>query len=248
MKKHYDGVHVFDDAERMNAIDKWTSGLIGKVTERGKEIWHVLGWRWRRVDGELVGCVRVCCCVVKGGKSQPVSSKMEGGAKSEKLAKLEKMAAMARTGGKGTVRRKKKAVHKAAPTDDKKVQSTLKKLGLSPIPNCEEAHLFREDGKVMVFRNPKLLGSISANTFSLAGSHDVKEVTDLVSPELLSQLSGGNMQQLQELMAKLQAEGGFAGLKDADGAPAADDEGVPDLVDENFDLSEKPAEAAAAAQ
>ncbi|KAA8499517.1 Basic transcription factor 3 [Porphyridium purpureum] len=172
----------------------------------------------------------------------------DGGVKTntEKLAKLEKMAAMARTGGKGTVRRKKKAVHKAAPTDDKKVQSTLKKLGLSPIPNCEEAHLFREDGKVMVFSNPKLLGSISANTFSLAGNHEVKEVADLVSPELLSQLSGGNMQQLQELMAKLQAEGSLSGLRDSEGAAAGDDEGVPDLVGESFDQAEKPAETEAA--
>ena len=44
-------------------------------------------------------------------------------------AKLEKLAAQVRTGGKGSMRRKKKAVHKVTGTDDKKLQSTLKRLG-----------------------------------------------------------------------------------------------------------------------
>lgn len=45
----------------------------------------------------------------------------------EKLAKLQ---ANVRIGGKGTARRKKKVVHKAASTDDKKLQSQLKKLNV----------------------------------------------------------------------------------------------------------------------
>uniref|UniRef100_A0A7S1TLQ5 Nascent polypeptide-associated complex subunit beta n=1 Tax=Erythrolobus australicus TaxID=1077150 RepID=A0A7S1TLQ5_9RHOD len=160
------------------------------------------------------------------------------------------MAANVRTGGKGTVRRKRKAVHKSPPTDDKKVQSTLKKLGLSPIPNCEEAHLFREDGKVLVFSNPKLSGSIGANTFALSGTPVLKDVGELVSPELLSQLGGTQIQQLQELMARLQAEGslGSGGAAASDGAAAAgsaaaaeNDEGVPDLSEATFDDAEKPA-------
>mmetsp|Transcript_6984 Transcript_6984/g.12517 ORF Transcript_6984/g.12517 Transcript_6984/m.12517 type:complete len:176 (-) Transcript_6984:304-831(-) len=166
---------------------------------------------------------------------------MEGSTvQQDKIEKLKKMAENVRTGGKGTVRRKRKAVHKSAPTDDKKVQSTLKRLGLSPIPNCEEAHLFREDGKVLVFSQPKLQGSIGANTFALTGAApELKDVTDLVSPELLSQLGGGQMAQLQELMARLQAEGslGNAAAPEASAA-AADDEGVPDLV-ETFEDAEK---------
>ena len=42
--------------------------------------------------------------------------------------------ASAATGGKGTVRRKHKAVHKTATSDDKKLGSTLKKLGVTNIP------------------------------------------------------------------------------------------------------------------
>ncbi len=41
-------------------------------------------------------------------------------------------------GGKGSVRRKKKAVHKAAAADDKKLQATLKRLGVNNLPSIEE--------------------------------------------------------------------------------------------------------------
>ena len=42
--------------------------------------------------------------------------------------KLKQMQANVRIGGKGTARRKKKVVHRTATTDDKKLQSSLKKL------------------------------------------------------------------------------------------------------------------------
>lgn len=38
----------------------------------------------------------------------------------------------------GTARRKKKVVHKTATTDDKKLQSNLKKLSVTNIPGIEE--------------------------------------------------------------------------------------------------------------
>ena len=40
----------------------------------------------------------------------------------------------------GTVRRKKKIVHNTATTDDKKLQSTLKKLSVNTIPGIEEVN------------------------------------------------------------------------------------------------------------
>jgi nascent polypeptide-associated complex subunit beta len=65
--------------------------------------------------------------------------------------------------------RKKKTVHKTAnncsniylsslpslPSDDKKLTSALKKLGVTPIPGIEEANLFQADGNVIHFTNPK---------------------------------------------------------------------------------------------
>ena len=50
--------------------------------------------------------------------------------------KLKQLQAQVRIGGKGTARRKKKVVHRTATTDDKKLQSSLKKLSVS--------HFFRD--------------------------------------------------------------------------------------------------------
>ncbi|RLN46206.1 hypothetical protein BBJ29_004714 [Phytophthora kernoviae] len=69
-----------------------------------------------------------------------------------------------RTGGKGTVRRKRKAVHKTATADDKKLGATLKKLGVTPIPGVEEVNLFKADGQVIHFQSPKVQASIASNT------------------------------------------------------------------------------------
>ena len=45
---------------------------------------------------------------------------------------------------KGTARRKKKVVHKTAATDDKKLQSNLKKLSTTNIPGIEEVRFQKE--------------------------------------------------------------------------------------------------------
>ena len=69
--------------------------------------------------------------------------------------KLAKMASQVRTGGKGSVRRKKKAIHKTTTTDDKRLQNTLKRLGVNNIPAIEEVNLFKDNGTVIHFTNPK---------------------------------------------------------------------------------------------
>jgi nascent polypeptide-associated complex subunit beta len=50
--------------------------------------------------------------------------------------------------------RKKKAVHKTATTDDKRLQTTLKRVGVNTIPAIEEVNIFKEDF-VIQFANPK---------------------------------------------------------------------------------------------
>lgn len=50
--------------------------------------------------------------------------------------------------------RKKKAVHKATTTDDKRLQSTLKRLNVNTIPSIEQVMLIKDD-MVTVFDNPK---------------------------------------------------------------------------------------------
>jgi len=76
-------------------------------------------------------------------------------------------AQQSRTGGKGTIRRKKKTMHKTATSDDKKLGSTLKKLGVTNIPAIEEVNLFTSDGKVIHFSTPKGKNdTLQANIFS----------------------------------------------------------------------------------
>lgn len=50
--------------------------------------------------------------------------------------------------------RKKKAVHKTTTTDDKRLQSTLKRIGVNTIPSIEEVNIFKDD-IVIQFLNPK---------------------------------------------------------------------------------------------
>lgn len=50
--------------------------------------------------------------------------------------------------------RKKKAVHKTTSTDDKRLQNTLKRLGVNTIPSIEEVNIFM-DTEVIHFVNPK---------------------------------------------------------------------------------------------
>ncbi len=52
-------------------------------------------------------------------------------------------------------RRKKKAVHKTTSTDDKRLQNTLKRLGVNTIPGIEEVNIFKESNDVVHFVNPK---------------------------------------------------------------------------------------------
>jgi len=89
--------------------------------------------------------------------------------------KLKKMQENVRIGGKGSVRRKKKTTHKTATTDDKRLQSTLKRLGVNNIPGIEEVNLFKEDGNVIHFANPKVQASIPANTYVVSGPSEVKK-------------------------------------------------------------------------
>ena len=98
----------------------------------------------------------------------------------EKLAKLQ---SQVRIGGPGTARRKKKVVHRTATTDDKKLQSSLKKLTVNNIPGIEEVNMFKDDGTIIHFNNPKVQASLAANTFAITGhaEHKRKPHISLIS-------------------------------------------------------------------
>nr|AIU94782.1 hypothetical protein [Phragmatopoma lapidosa] len=147
--------------------------------------------------------------------------------------KLKQLQAQVRIGGKGTARRKKKVVHRTATTDDKKLQSSLKKLGVNNIPGIEEVNMIKDNGEVIHFNNPKVQASLQANTFAINGHAEDKKITEML-PGILNQLGAESIANLKKLATTV-----TSGM---DAKPATgdedDDEEFPDLV-ENFDEASK---------
>ncbi|KAL8473584.1 hypothetical protein ACS0TY_029748 [Phlomoides rotata] len=145
------------------------------------------------------------------------------------VEKLKKMAGSVRTGGKGTVRRKKKAVHKTTTTDDKRLQSTLKRIGVNAIPAIEEVNIFKED-VVIQFINPKVQASIAANTWVVSGTPQNKKLQDIL-PQIIHQLGPDNLENLKKLAEQFQKQAPAAGTASGDaGALEDEDDDVPELV------------------
>ncbi|KAF2830178.1 nascent polypeptide-associated complex subunit beta [Ophiobolus disseminans] len=151
-------------------------------------------------------------------------------------AKLARMQASVRIGGKGTPRRKVKKVHKSSGTDDKKLQTALKKLNVQPIQAIEEVNMFKSDGNVIHFSAPKVHASVPSNTFAIYGNGEDKELTELV-PGILNQLgpdSLASLRKLAESYQSMQKEKGEDGDKKDD--DDEDDDDIPDLVaGDNFE-------------
>ncbi|KAF9884470.1 Nascent polypeptide-associated complex subunit beta [Aspergillus nanangensis] len=156
-------------------------------------------------------------------------------------AKLARMQASARTDGeyiytnrqkphrgKGTPRRVVKKVHKSSGADDKKLQATLKKMNVQPIQGIEEVNMFKEDGNVIHFGNPRVHASVPSNTFALYGHGEEKELTELV-PGILNQLGPDSLASLRKLAESYQNmqknQAGVEGKKDDE------EDDIPDLVE-----------------
>jgi len=161
----------------------------------------------------------------------------------EKLARIQ---AQVRIGGKGTARRKKKVVHRSATTDDKKLQSTLKKLAVSTIPGIEEVNMIRDDGTVIHFNNPKVQASLGSNVFAVTGHGETKAVSEML-PSILSQMGPESLEHVKRFAYTGQkfpglGQMGLGSTKVDAGeqgdAEDSDDEEVPELVS-NFDEQSK---------
>jgi len=150
--------------------------------------------------------------------------------------KLKQLQQQVRIGGKGSARRKKKVVHRTATTDDKKLQSSLKKLAVNNIPGIEEVNMIKDDGQVIHFNNPKVQASLAANTFAVTGHAETKQITEML-PGILNQLGAESLSNLKKLATSVSS-----GPTDGEKTTAADideeEEDVPDLV-ENFDEPSK---------
>jgi len=119
-----------------------------------------------------------------------------------RLKQLKMNADQVRVGGKGSARRKKKIIHKTAANDDKKLQSNLKKLSVTNIPGIEEVNMIKDDGTVIHFNNPKVQASVPANTFSVTGSAETKQLTEML-PGILNQLGAESLTHLKRLASNV---------------------------------------------
>lgn len=160
----------------------------------------------------------------------------------EKLKKLQAMSEKVRIGGKGTPRRKKKIVHQTAATDDKKLQSTLKKLAVNNIPGIEEVNLIKNDGTVIHFNNPKTQASLASNVFAITGHGETKQIAELL-PGILTQLGSEGLSQLKRLANNV----GIGSKILSSVEEGKEEEDIPDLV-ENFENVANSEDKAAAAQ
>ncbi|XP_002734853.1 transcription factor BTF3 homolog 4-like [Saccoglossus kowalevskii] len=155
----------------------------------------------------------------------------------EKLQRLQAQAAQVRIGGKGSARRKKKVVHRTATNDDKKLQGSLKKLGVNNIPGIEEVNMIKDDGTVIHFNNPKVQASLAANTFAISGQAETKQLAEML-PGILNQLGADSLSNIRKLAEKLPVQETAERILHPSDDIDEDDEDVPDLV-ENFDAPSK---------
>ena len=140
--------------------------------------------------------------------------------------------ASAQTGGKGSVRRKKKgASRNSSAQGDAKLNSALKKLNITQIPGIEQVNLFRDDGQVVHFSYPKVQASIQANTYIVSGSSAVKSIQELF-PDIIQQLGQENVEQMRQAMAQMAPGMGGMPAEKADEDDEEDE--IPELVD-NFE-------------
>ena len=137
----------------------------------------------------------------------------------------------AKMGGKGTMRRVKKTASKSSAGEtDRKLAGVVKKLGATNIPGIEEVNLFKDDGKVIHFVNPKVQASIAANTYIISGNADTVGLETLL-PGVVSQMGPEMIQSLQQQMQAMGAGMAANANANASADDDSDDDDVPDLVE-----------------
>eukprot|EP00762_Andalucia_godoyi_P003232 ANDGO_06524.mRNA.1 Transcription factor BTF3 homolog len=118
--------------------------------------------------------------------------------------KLQKLKAQASERAGGMRRPVKKVVHTAS-ADAKKIEGSLKKLGLQQFPGIEEVNLFKSDQSIIHFQNPRVQANFSANTYVVSGRAEQKTVQELM-PNIITQLGVGNLSALQDYIKLIQQQ------------------------------------------
>lgn len=129
-------------------------------------------------------------------------------------------------------------MHKATATDDKRLQSTLKRLGVHAIGGIEEVALFGPGEGATVFTAPRVQASIGSNTFVVSGPSQERSMEEML-PAMLGNLPPEALAALAAQVTATQGRvGGAGGAGGAAGADEDEDEDVPELVEEIQDEKE----------
>jgi len=124
---------------------------------------------------------------------------------------------------------------------DKKLQGSLKKLAANNIQGIEEVNMFKDNGEVIHFTNPKVQASLGSNTFAISGPSDTKSLQEML-PTIMSQMgmstdgslaADASRRKFASRDQQQSCNAQNATTNEQAGAEGDDDE-VPDLVD-NFD-------------
>eukprot|EP01065_Artemidia_motanka_P035382 TRINITY_DN432_c0_g3_i1.p2 TRINITY_DN432_c0_g3~~TRINITY_DN432_c0_g3_i1.p2 ORF type:complete len:127 (+),score=46.69 TRINITY_DN432_c0_g3_i1:73-453(+) len=115
--------------------------------------------------------------------------------------KLDRMAEVVRAGG-GVRRRHKAARRGPAGGEDTKLQTNLKRLGVTPIGDIEEVNLMMDNGTVVHFPNPKVQAAIQSNTFVVSGNSETKSLAEV--PGAIDQLGAENLALLERLKKQME--------------------------------------------
>lgn len=130
----------------------------------------------------------------------------------------------------------KEGVHRTATADDKKLQFSLRQLGANNTSGIEEESMFINQGTVTHWDNPDVQAPRAANTSSLTGHAETKQLTEML-PGISRQRGADRLTSLRRLAEALptQPAGGKAALATSPGEDDGDE--VPDL--ENSDEASK---------
>lgn len=156
-------------------------------------------------------------------------------------AKLEKLKANVRIGGKGTPRRKVKRAGRTE-ADDSKVHAALQKMGAQTFTGVEQVNLFKDDGNVIHFGRPAVQQASDHDLFAIHGVSHERTVQEML-PEMIQSMSPESLAQLKQLSEQLQAQQAAGQGGEGAAAPAAEgekkDAEIPELVEgETFDKVE----------
>lgn len=137
--------------------------------------------------------------------------------------------APSRLGGRGTVRRKRRAPPRQVGGDDKKLQTVLKRLGLSQITGIEEVAMLKETSEVLYFQNPKVQASPGSNTYVISGQCETRSLEQYAMPQAAFKAEAFKRLAEQYTQQGMKAEAKPAAVKEED---------VPDLI-EDFEEASK---------